>query len=44
MVIAVNTKITENDFEEGDSFVFETFSRIIKQHPEHTFILISEKR
>ncbi|MGH2648285.1 MAG: glycosyltransferase family 4 protein, partial [Ginsengibacter sp.] len=43
MVIAVNTKITVKDeLEETDNFIFETFSRIIKLHPQHTFVLISE--
>jgi glycosyltransferase involved in cell wall biosynthesis len=44
MVIAVNTKVIGNDFEENSDFIFETFGRIIKQHPDHTFILISEKQ
>src|SRR5450631_2045550 len=45
MVIAVNTKITGKDeLEENDNFVFKTFSRIIKLHPHHNFILISEKK
>jgi len=44
MVIAVNTKITGKDVvKENDNFIFETFSRIIKLHPQHNFILISEK-
>jgi glycosyltransferase involved in cell wall biosynthesis len=43
MTIAVNTKTTENNFDECDNFIFETFYRIIKLHPQHTFILISEK-
>lgn len=43
MVIAVNTKITGKDeLEETDNFIFETFNRIIKLHPQHTFVLISE--
>src|SRR5258708_11406121 len=45
MVIAVNTKITGGDEgEQNENFIFETFSRIIKLHPQHKFILISEKR
>lgn len=45
MVIAINTKITgKNELEENDNFAFETFKRIIKLHPEHTFVLISENR
>jgi len=45
MVIAVNTKITGKDEgKENVNFIFETFSRIIKQHPRHNFILISEKK
>src|SRR5258708_39014136 len=44
MVIAVNTKITgKNKLEENDDFFYETFSRIIKLHPQLTFVLISEK-
>ena len=44
MVIAVNTKITGKDkLEENDDFFYETFSRIIKLHPQHNFVLISEK-
>ena len=43
MVIAVNTRITGKDeLTEEDNFVFETFSRIIKLWPGHTFVLISE--
>jgi glycosyltransferase involved in cell wall biosynthesis len=45
MVIAVNTKITGKDeLVENDNFIFETFGRIIKLQPQHTFILISEKK
>lgn len=45
MVIAINTKITgNNESEENNNFSFETISRIIKLHPEHTFLLISENR
>src|SRR5674476_677008 len=45
MVIAVSTKITrKNEMEENGNFIFETFSRIIKLHPQHNFILISEKK
>ena len=44
MVIAINTKITGNEFEENNDFIFETFGRIIKQHPDHTFILVTEKQ
>ena len=43
MIVAVNIKNTW--LEEGDTadnFIFETFSRIIKHHPEHTFVLISD--
>lgn len=43
MVIAINTKIPgENTEVENNNFVFEIFSRIIKQHSQHTFVLISE--
>ena len=45
MIIAVNTKATcKDELNEKDSFIFETFSRIIKRHPEHTFVLITEKK
>ncbi len=45
MVIAVNTKITGRDeLTEDDNFIFETFSRIIKLQPDHTFVLISETK
>lgn len=43
MIVAVNIKNTW--LEEGnptDNFIFETFSRIIKHHPEHTFVVISD--
>ena len=45
MVIAVTLK--NNDKEESalrDNFIFQTFSRIIREQPQHTFIVISEKR
>jgi glycosyltransferase involved in cell wall biosynthesis len=45
MIVAVNTKITGRDeLTEGDNFVFETFIRIIKLQPKHTFVLISETK
>ena len=45
MVIAVNTKITGRDeLTEEDNFIFETFRRIIKLQPRHTFVLISETK
>ena len=45
MIIAVNTKTTcKDELNEKDIFIFETFSRIIKRHPEHTFVLITEKK
>ena len=45
MVIAVNT-IMKNGNSPGDNeiFIIETFSRIIKLHPGHTFILISGEK
>jgi len=43
MVIAINTKVTgKNEIEENDNYALETAGRIIKLHPEHTFVLISE--
>lgn len=45
MVIAVNTKITgRSDPEENNNFIIEVFTRIVSSHPEHTFVLISEKK
>ncbi len=43
MIVAVNIKNTWlEEGEPADYFIFETFSRIIKHHPEHTFVLISD--
>ncbi|KAA9041882.1 glycosyltransferase family 4 protein [Ginsengibacter hankyongi] len=43
MVIAINIKVTgKNELEENENFAFETVGRIIKLHPEHRFVLISE--
>ena len=45
MVIAVNTIIaTVFDQDENAAFITETFSRIIPAQPQHTFIIISEKK
>ena len=41
MVLAINT-IPFLKEEKEDVFFYETFSRIIRAHPEHTFIFISE--
>jgi glycosyltransferase involved in cell wall biosynthesis len=44
MTIAVNIKINGKDeLDKNDNFIFETFSRIIKAQPQHTFVLISER-
>jgi len=44
MIIAVNTLCNGKDeLEENDNFIFETFSRITKLHPQHTFILIFDR-
>lgn len=43
MIVAVNIKnIWLEEGDAADNFIFETFSRIIKHHPEHTFVLISD--
>jgi glycosyltransferase involved in cell wall biosynthesis len=41
MVLAINT-IAFLQEEKGNDFFYETFSRIIRAHPKHTFIFISE--
>ncbi|MEP6950425.1 MAG: glycosyltransferase family 1 protein [Ginsengibacter sp.] len=44
MVIAVNTRFLVKDEWEGyTGFIYETFSRITKLHPEHTFIFIFDR-
>ena len=44
MVIAVNTRFLVKDESEGyGNFIYETFSRITKLHPEHTFIFIFDR-
>jgi hypothetical protein len=43
MIVAVNIKnIWLEEGDAADNFIFETFSRIIKHHQEHTFVLISD--
>jgi len=44
MIIAVNTRFLVKDELEGyTNFIYETFTRITKLHPEHTFIFIFDK-
>jgi len=44
MRIAVNTRFLLTDYLEGYGyFLYETFSRITKNHPEHEFIFIFDK-
>ncbi len=44
MKIAVNTRFLLDDFLEGFGyFVYETFLRITKKHPEHEFIFIFDR-
>ena len=44
MIIAVNTRFLLADYLEGyGNFIFETFSRITKNHPEHQFIFIFDR-
>lgn len=44
MRVAVNTRFLLNDYLEGyGHFVYETFSRIVKNHPEHEFIFIFDR-
>ncbi|HVZ95845.1 MAG TPA: glycosyltransferase family 1 protein [Chitinophagaceae bacterium] len=45
MIIAVNTIVaTHNNREENAAFINESFERIITQQPNHTFIIISDKK
>ena len=44
MIIAVNTRFLQADYLEGcGNFIYETFQRITKQHPEHEFIFIFDR-
>jgi glycosyltransferase involved in cell wall biosynthesis len=44
MKIAVNTRFLLNDYLEGYGyFIYETFKRITKNHPEHEFIFIFDR-
>src|SRR5450631_3866121 len=44
MVIAVSTRFLVNDeWDAPANFIYETFSRITKLHPEHTFIFIFDR-
>ncbi len=45
MIIAVNTRLLLADSPEGyGNFIYETFKRITKQHPEHEFIFIFDRK
>ena len=45
MIIAVNTRFLLVDYLEGyGNFIYETFKRIAKQHPEHQFIFIFDRK
>lgn len=45
MIIAVNTRLLLVDSQEGyGNFIYETFKRITKQHPEHQFIFIFDRQ
>jgi glycosyltransferase involved in cell wall biosynthesis len=44
MVIAVNTRFLLNDYLEGyGNFIYESFSRITRDHPEHRFVFIFDR-
>lgn len=44
MVIAVNTRFLLKDYLEGYGFfIYETFKRIVVQHPEHQFIFLFDR-
>lgn len=44
MIIAVNTRFLLNDYLEGYGyFLYETFSRIVADHPEHEFIFLFDR-
>ena len=44
MTIAVNTRFLLNDYLEGYGyFLHETFSRIVRNHPEHLFVFIFDR-
>jgi glycosyltransferase involved in cell wall biosynthesis len=44
MVIAVNTRfLIKDELTTYGNFIFETFSRITKSHPQHTFIFIFDR-
>ncbi|HYM92960.1 MAG TPA: glycosyltransferase family 1 protein [Chitinophagaceae bacterium] len=44
MRIAVNTRFLLSDYLEGYGyFIYETFKRIVKKHPEHEFIFIFDR-
>lgn len=44
MIIAVNTRFLIKDHLEGyGNFIFEVFSRIVKDHPQHKFIFVFDR-
>jgi glycosyltransferase involved in cell wall biosynthesis len=44
MIIAVNTRFLLNDYLEGYGyFLYETFRRIVRDHPEHEFIFLFDR-
>jgi glycosyltransferase involved in cell wall biosynthesis len=44
MIIAVNTNFTAGGFlNEGNDFIFECFSRLAQQYPQHQFIYLVDK-
>lgn len=44
MVIAVNTRFLLDGYLEGyGNFIYETFSRITRQHPEHHFLFLFDR-
>ena len=42
MVLVINTIPFLQEKKTGNTFIYETLSRLIKEQPEHTFVLISE--
>jgi hypothetical protein len=44
MVVAVNTRFLLDDYLEGyGNFIYETFKRIVKDHPEQRFVFIFDR-
>ncbi len=44
MIIAVDTKNINKNEPADDDFIFEIFGRIIPQHAQHTFVVITEEK